>query len=374
MLPVTRYTKPIHYTFTVFALLIALVAVCYPYYFWNNNGTVEWIREQYCIDVSCVPRRITSWRELFFLSHSSSIPKFPEGLSGWKLRIKDLTEGVKNQTQFVSIEEIVSNLPVREKEFTLICIGATDTWSAIGNAIWTGVTLVEILQLRSFRWSKACQEVQFKGKDGYIASLPPEALDKVWMVWKMNGNWLSPEHGFPVRIIAPSYYGTKNVKWLESIEFVSKAEHHVDIFELQGWPTDHQIRPVSFIHYPGQFSRITRPRKGPNIFRVTGVAYCGSDAVARVFVAYKQNLSREKITKGPLTQLENVTWTPAEAIEKGSSDIWSLWILDYPYYLEKGLYQLFSKVQCVSGRATNDSWVNDMGGWWGLGSTTFEIY
>jgi len=231
--------------------------------------------------------------------------------------------------------------------------------------------LLEILQMRSIYWTTGYNEVHLIGRDGYIASLPLESLGKLWLVWKMNGHWLSAEHGFPVRIIAPSYYGTKNVKWIERIEFVSQSQHHVDIFELQGWPTDHNIRPVSFIYYPGQFSRISRPSTEMNSLRITGIAYCGSQEVDKVLIGIN-NGDQQWNGSSPSHPLTNSSWITADIIQKGASDVWSLWKVDVPYDW-RGIIQVFSKVQCVDGRATNETWENDMGGWYGVGSTIFEI-
>ncbi|GJD11723.1 hypothetical protein Gasu2_58510 [Galdieria sulphuraria] len=316
---------------------------------------------------------ITSWKELFFLSHSAVIPNFPEGISGWKLYLQGGIRGKESEIEPVTIQEIISKLPVREKEFTLLCIGATDSWSAIGNAIWTGVTVLEIIQMRNLHWTTDCDYVEMKGRDGYIASIPLENLDNLWLVWKMNGQWLSPEHGFPVRIIATSYYGTKNVKWIEKIEFLSQAQHQKDIFELQGWPAEHRIRPVSFIYYPGQFSRIAGS-KGKSTLRITGIAYCGSQEVQNVSVAYDRVYGDYRDWKSQYSGkiFENVSWIAAEIVRRGTVDVWSLWKIDISHEW-KGVFQVFSKVQCVNGMATDETWTNDLGGWHGVGSVIFEI-
>ncbi len=55
----------------------------------------------------------------------------------------------------------------------------------------------------------------------------------------MNGQPLLPQHGAPLRLIVPGWYGMTNVKWLDSIEAISK-------------PFDgHQMQAYMFTRYPG---------------------------------------------------------------------------------------------------------------------------
>ena len=56
------------------------------------------------------------------------------------------------------------------------------------------------------------------------ASLPlEEALrDEVLLAYEMNGEPLPPQHGFPLRLVVPGWYGMTNVKWLERITLVDE--------------------------------------------------------------------------------------------------------------------------------------------------------
>ena len=46
--------------------------------------------------------------------------------------------------------------------------------------------------------------------------------DDVLLVWAMNGQPLLPQHGFPLRLIVPGWYGMASVKWLTRIEALTK--------------------------------------------------------------------------------------------------------------------------------------------------------
>ena len=101
---------------------------------------------------------------------------------------------------------------------------------AIGNAEWTGVSLGDLLRAAGLK-SSAC-EVILEGADRGTISEPPrpagpihyarsvplgKALDGVLLAFEMNGEPLTPAHGFPLRAIVPGWYGMAAVKWLQRI-------------------------------------------------------------------------------------------------------------------------------------------------------------
>ena len=94
---------------------------------------------------------------------------------------------------------------------------------AVGNAEWTGVPLRGLLEEAGV--DEGAVEVLFRGLDrgmeggeeqGYERSLPlEEALpEDVLLAYEMNGAPLPPQHGFPLRLVVPGWYGMASVKWL----------------------------------------------------------------------------------------------------------------------------------------------------------------
>jgi sulfane dehydrogenase subunit SoxC len=97
---------------------------------------------------------------------------------------------------------------------------------AVGNAEWTGTALAPLL--REATPASGASEVVFTGSDhgvergveqSYQRSLPlTDALsDDVLLVYEMNGAPLPPQHGFPLRLVVPGWYGMTQVKWLRDI-------------------------------------------------------------------------------------------------------------------------------------------------------------
>ena len=58
----------------------------------------------------------------------------------------------------------------------------------------------------------------------FSRSLPlAKALDRdTLLVLRMNGEWLEPNHGWPVRLMAPGWYGVASVKWLRRLEVLDR--------------------------------------------------------------------------------------------------------------------------------------------------------
>ena len=95
---------------------------------------------------------------------------------------------------------------------------------AIGNAEWTGPRLKDVLADAGFNVAdppKEVQHVQFVGAEAYGASIPlSKAIDPrgdVILACGMNGKDIPPDHGFPLRVIAPGHVAARSVKWINRV-------------------------------------------------------------------------------------------------------------------------------------------------------------
>ena len=102
---------------------------------------------------------------------------------------------------------------------------------AIGHAEWTGTPLAPLLEEAGIE--DGAVEVLFTGLDrgiqgevehAYERSLPlDEALrPEMLLAYEVNGQTLPPQHGFPLRLIVPGWYGMSHVKWLDSITVLTE--------------------------------------------------------------------------------------------------------------------------------------------------------
>ena len=130
--------------------------------------------------------------------------------------------------------------PVRTVTATLQCAGnrradlqgvartSGDPWGigAIGNATWTGVSLIDVLHEQGI--ADDGRFVCFVAADdmaagdevvryGVSISMEKARDPDVLLAWAMNGELLSPEHGAPLRLIVPGYAGMRSIKWLTHV-------------------------------------------------------------------------------------------------------------------------------------------------------------
>jgi sulfite oxidase len=127
-----------------------------------------------------------------------------------------------------------------------------DPWApgAIGNAAWTGVALADVLAAAGAETDKAfhvafdaCDEVDMpdEGRFTYGASIPmPKAMSsEVLLAYAMNGEPLTPEHGFPLRVVVPGFAGVRSPKWLSAITVQDKpSDNHMQQRDYKLTPPD----------------------------------------------------------------------------------------------------------------------------------------
>jgi DMSO/TMAO reductase YedYZ molybdopterin-dependent catalytic subunit len=174
---------------------------------------------------------------------------------------------------------------------------------AVGTAEWTGTPLAPLLHEAGL--AAEATEIVFTGLDrgiqgevehAYERSLPvTEALrEEVLLAYEINGQPLPPQHGFPLRVIVPGWYGMTHVKWLRSITAVDKpftgwqqdvAYHVRDSEEDQGRPVT-RILPRSLMVPPGIPEFLSRTRfVPPGTHSLEGRAWSGWAPVERVEVS-----------------------------------------------------------------------------------------
>ena len=150
--------------------------------------------------------------------------------SSWKLEIG----GLVKKPMALTLADIKAR-PRQEVTFTIECSGNTGLPffnGGIGNARWAGTPLAPILKeaavldsgIEVVFWGadegeiKKADDVKFKQNFARSMSLA-EAMDpKNILCYEMNGTPLPPDNGFPLRLIAPGWYGIANAKWLKRID------------------------------------------------------------------------------------------------------------------------------------------------------------
>ena len=157
----------------------------------------------------------------------------------WELRI----EGLVARSRTFSLAQL-QGLPASTVRVTMECAGngrgqtspryPSMPWleEGVSTAEWTGVSLS--LLFKEIQVKESAREIVFHGADrgfdrgvehSFSRSLAPaEAMrDDVLVAYAMNGQPLLPQHGAPLRLVVPDWYGMASVKWLARIEAIDHA-------------------------------------------------------------------------------------------------------------------------------------------------------
>jgi DMSO/TMAO reductase YedYZ molybdopterin-dependent catalytic subunit len=148
-------------------------------------------------------------------------------LANWSLRAFGLVE----QELSLTYDEVRA-LPRKEVVADIHCVTA---WSRL-NDTWTGVAIQEIL--RRCRPRPEVTHVMAHCEFGYTTSVPLSVLDDddVLLCYGWNGQDLTPDHGFPLRLLVPKKYFWKSAKWLRGLEFM--ASNRLGFWEQRGYHDD----------------------------------------------------------------------------------------------------------------------------------------
>lgn len=174
---------------------------------------------------------------LHYLLNHFDVPYVPDA-SAWRLSISGHVE----RPISLSVAQLKA-LPARTIRVTLECAGngrghVSPRWpsmpwmsEAVGTAEWTGTPLAGVLAKAGLR--AGAVDVSFTGTDrgfdrgheheyGRSLSVEHATRDEPLLVWGMNGQPLLPQHGFPLRLVVPGWYGMASVKWLDRIEVLDR--------------------------------------------------------------------------------------------------------------------------------------------------------
>ncbi len=211
---------------------------------------------------------------------------------------------------------------------------------AVSTAEWTGVTLRSLLEPRGL--SPAAVEILFRGADAgtppgtarriaFERSLPLDRAlaDDVLVAYAMNGGPIPAEHGAPLRLVVPAWYGMASVKWLTEIEVLEqpfRGFYQAERYVVGDRPL-REMRPRAVIVAPLGEVAATRATT------IRGYAWSGHGPVARVEVS----------TDG------GATWRDARLGAAISPAAWREWTIEWTP--ERGAHELFARAMDAAGEA-----------------------
>lgn len=211
----------------------------------------------------------------------------------WVLQVS----GLVDRPLSLSYADLTS-MPASDLYATLECISNEVGGDLISTTRFTGVPLADVLAQAGLQ--AGAVDVKFTCADGYTESLPIESAlnPDTRLCFAMDGQPLTVEHGFPVRLFTPNRFGMKNPKWIVKIEAV--GHDYRGYWEQRGWSEDAWVQTTSVID--------TTQQVEPGILTVGGIAYAGARGISKVEV-----------------RLDNGDWVESELKKPLSAFTWVLW-------------------------------------------------
>jgi DMSO/TMAO reductase YedYZ molybdopterin-dependent catalytic subunit len=259
------------------------------------------------------------------------MPDFPDHVDVKTYRIR--VTGLVKKPLEISLEELLHDFPLREMAAVNQCSGNSRgfvnprvngaQWAngAMGNAVWAGVALRELLQRAGVK--KGATHLAFRSLEKGMAPFPADTrfekvLDlehgndgEVMLAYAMNGATMPLLNGFPVRLVVPGWYSTYWVKMLTEIEVMDHPGTGfwmTKAYLIPDTPTGYmtpgekgvkmvpinRMKPRSFFTEPGSGARVA---KGHPV-QVGGIAMGGSTALERVLFSADGGAHWQKASLG----------------------------------------------------------------------------
>jgi DMSO/TMAO reductase YedYZ molybdopterin-dependent catalytic subunit len=220
----------------------------------------------------------------------------------WTLRVR----GMVDHEVSLSYEQLRS-LPLFEQYVTIACVSNEVGGRLVGNALWRGVHLREVLAMAGVQ--EGASQIVGRSVDGFTVGFPTSwAMDPSrdpMIAIGMNGEPLPVDHGYPARLIIPGLFGyVSATKWLGEIELTTWDAFDAYWVPL-GWAKEGPILTQS---------RIDVPRSGATLavgpVTIAGVAWAPDRGIEAVDV-----------------RIDDGDWMPATLSVPLSDATWVQWLV-----------------------------------------------
>jgi DMSO/TMAO reductase YedYZ molybdopterin-dependent catalytic subunit len=239
----------------------------------------------------------------------------------WTLRI----HGMVDRELTLTYDELLAR-GLTEAWLTLCCVSNVVGGDLISNAWFSGVTVSTLLAEAGVQ--SGAEAVLSTSDDGWTAGTPlgPLTDDRnAMLAVAMNGEPLTPEHGFPVRMVVPGLYGyVSGTKWIREMEVTRFADFQA-FWTERGWAPQGPVKTESRIDVPGDGAHLSAGRVA-----VGGVAWAQHTGIAKVEV-----------------RVDDGAWTQARLGDDPTVDTWRQWA--YAWDATDGDHQLQVRATDQSG-------------------------
>ncbi len=254
-------------------------------------------------DVATTPgisELITPNDDFYLIDTATLVPQVdPEN---WTLTIRGMVEREKTYSYDELLARATTIVPV-----TLSCVSNEVGGRLVGNAVWQGVPLTDLLDEAGVQ--DGATQIRSASVDGWDCGFPTEAAydgRTALVAVGMNGEPLPVDHGFPARLVVAGLYGyVSATKWLKEIELTTWDDFD-GYWVPRGWSKLGPVKTQSRIDTPRDGARLVAQQRVP----VAGVAWAPDTGIAKVEV-----------------QVDDGPWSEATLGESLGENAWIQWSL-----------------------------------------------
>ena len=210
------------------------------------------------------------------------------------------------------------------------CAGNTRSvhFGLMSAAEWSGVPLVELLE--NAKTKSQTTPILVSGFDTYptrsessqpgaswVFSWDDLRKARAFLATEMNGRLLTKDHGAPVRLIVPGWYGCACIKWVNEITLVADgAEATSQMQEFAGRTQQRGVPKLARDYKPAVIEQAAMPLRVEKwlvderiVYRLTGILWGGSRPVSNLQIRFNPEED----------------YIPVETVEQKVNDPWSFW-------------------------------------------------
>ncbi len=188
----------------------------------------------------------------------------------WSIRL----HGLVRSHLTLTLNDLLA-LPAVQLPCTIACEGTASRNTRIGHAFWEGIPLRALLEQAGLL--PEAHYAHVASTDGYATTLSIEAFKNALLAYRMNGDVLPREHGYPARLIMPGLYGHKMPKWIRQIEFTQSPVSSSG--RVQGDIKDSVVRPLAVIFTPHHLQTVS------GLVSIGGIAFTGEGKVTAIEIS-----------------------------------------------------------------------------------------
>ena len=300
------------------------------------------------------PTALCTWltpNDLFYVRGHFPFEKISD--KDWSIEIN----GNVKKPYKLNLDNLI-DLPKKTLPVTMECAGNNRKYldpkvsgnqfdaGAVSNAVWAGASLKSVLNKAEI--ISTTIEILFEGADkgepesgkeiiSYTRSLPLKDINNedILLAYEMNGEPIPLEHGAPVRLIVPNWYGMASVKWVNKITAIKEPfEGYFQTYKyvIKG-SSEEKDRPVREMKIKSAFSlEKQRNAISSGSVSISGFAWSGFGNIKEVELSHD----------------DGKTWHKANIAKPVSSYSWQQWNFDWEPP-QTGSYTFFCKATDENG-------------------------